>query len=436
MLDREQDPMIRLRAAKQLGPLDDSASSNTTMIKMSNVFWSDAQPMELRLYLLDLILERNPDYLWLTSQRYIRQLDNKEVLAGYIDRVVGLNDRKWTSVLVRSLARPSPYTPDTERLEYQAIAQLNPGKEVSEAIWDVVKSDQHGLDIAPRIDAYTLINRLQGENAARQRLRDETSDHIVIRHLKGSQWLGRLPDNREGMLWLLQIRSKRHVEFWEKAEARAAHLTDDQRRGLELRHLPVLLLTSHEEIKDTRLDLISSTSSKLQGRQGAIREHAGNARKLPSESFSDHADLLCWADLRTIDLLLTAMNNRSLVTSLFTQADADMADTTTEHGGVLLFKNFQLIARTFPPVQRIHDQAFYASDDLIKQMYTGLCHYHFHAQKHRNAEYAGPGVGDLKFVNNLRANALVFTFLDENTLNVDYYQPDGVVIDMGVIKRN
>ena len=35
----------------------------------------------------------------------------------------------------------------------------------------------------------------------------------------------------------------------------------------------------------------------------------------------------------------------------------------------------------------------------------------------------------------LRPTAVVFTFIDRDTLGVDYYQPQGVVVDLGTIRR-
>jgi hypothetical protein len=64
-----------------------------------------------------------------------------------------------------------------------------------------------------------------------------------------------------------------------------------------------------------------------------------------------------------------------------------------------------------------------------------LAHYHFHAQEYKNSEFAGPGKGDIDTADRLDFNFLVFTFIDEKTLNVDFYQPGGVVVDLGTIKR-
>ena len=50
-----------------------------------------------------------------------------------------------------------------------------------------------------------------------------------------------VPENREGVLWLSYIRDPKRKDFWNAAKARVALLTPEQRDGLELRHLPLLI---------------------------------------------------------------------------------------------------------------------------------------------------------------------------------------------------
>jgi hypothetical protein len=50
-------------------------------------------------------------------------------------------------------------------------------------------------------------------------------------------------------------------------------------------------------------------------------------------------------------------------------------------------------------------------------------------------EYAGPELGDMNYADNTRANCLVFTFVNEGVMNVDYYRHGRVVIDLGVISN-
>jgi hypothetical protein len=119
---------------------------------------------------------------------------------------------------------------------------------------------------------------------------------------------------------------------------------------------------------------------------------------------------------------------------LFDYAKRDLEDKTTEYGGVIaLDDNGRFEILEFEPKIRHHDRRFNASQDMFDAAYTALFHFHFHAQKYRNGDHAGPGMGDKNYATNTRANCLVFTFVNENTMNVDYYRHSGVVIDLGTI---
>jgi hypothetical protein len=71
--------------------------------------------------------------------------------------------------------------------------------------------------------------------------------------------------------------------------------------------------------------------------------------------------------------------------------------------------------------------------DLNREKPTEL--HHFHAQVAEKVRYACPGRGDRDMVDRQQIHGLVFTFVDANHLNVDYYQPRGVAIDLGTIAR-
>jgi hypothetical protein len=117
----------------------------------------------------------------------------------------------------------------------------------------------------------------------------------------------------------------------------------------------------------------------------------------------------------------------------------DRRDTTTEYGGMLAARGLDqewAVPTLFPPRpgQREGDNKFIASDDMIRSSDRSLAHYHFHAQEERNAAYAGPSPGDLIYAARQGRNCLVLTSLGEGEMGVDYYQPDGIVVDLGRIR--
>jgi hypothetical protein len=169
----------------------------------------------------------------------------------------------------------------------------------------------------------------------------------------------------------------------------------------------------------------------------ALADHAP-ARKqshgAPAQQLNQVKPSLAWADLLLLSHLLENLNQRATRRALGQQARADHRDTRTEYGGVVRLTDatpritFDLIE----PAHVSHDQAYQADQRVMEKLYTGLAHYHFHAQHWPHREASGPGQGDRRFIERTGAAGLIITPVNANALNVDYAQPGGVALDLGV----
>ena len=147
-------------------------------------------------------------------------------------------------------------------------------------------------------------------------------------------------------------------------------------------------------------------------------------------------DELTWGDLAAITMAIEAMAVPQVVSHLFDFADRDMADISTEYGGLIdLDDRGRFNVLEFIPRMRQHDEKFIASQAMFDASYTALFHFHYHAQKRRNEKHAGPGMGDRQYADAVRANCLVLTFVNANRLNVDFYRHGSVLVDLGTIER-
>jgi len=72
---------------------------------------------------------------------------------------------------------------------------------------------------------------------------------------------------------------------------------------------------------------------------------------------------------------------------------------------------------------------------MIEASDTSLFHYHFHAKRTRNMDYAGPSFSDFEYARTYGRSCLLFTFVSPDRLNVDYFQPGGLRLDLGTIDR-
>ena len=81
------------------------------------------------------------------------------------------------------------------------------------------------------------------------------------------------------------------------------------------------------------------------------------------------------------------------------------------------------------------DTSFVASPELLEEPTTALPHYHFHVQRVRNTQFAGPSEGDLNYASLYGRTCLVITSVGDGVMNVDVYFPSGAVSDLGVIEE-
>ena len=78
------------------------------------------------------------------------------------------------------------------------------------------------------------------------------------------------------------------------------------------------------------------------------------------------------------------------------------------------------------------DLQYIPSNDLFRDTPKSLAQYHFHFQQIHNEGRAGPGEGDLNYARRLRVNCVVITSTNDHEINLDYYTPNGAVVDLGV----
>jgi hypothetical protein len=377
-------------------------------------------------------------------------------------------ERGWTSVLgplVRSYARPDLEVGDGERVERAAIAALKPGMSVEEAIYGVflrpadASTDRREgavlrTEDRTRDDAWSLLSRLDLDGRIRARLLGEpvpddadpgsAADVEMLRAGLGE--LGVLPRTGAELAWLRRLHRHedpqlraRNAAWWSRAAEVVAGLSQAQRRGLELRHLEALRWAAGHRstwLGLSREALLAELGTRLAGRSTQRRDHERGERPR-SERLRDWADRMSYGDILTVLVVDEALSQTGVRAGLFDQVELDRRDETTEYGGVLEFGDEgQARVVLFRPRarDRLSDDRFVASGDMIRFSDLALAHYHMQVQKMRMGRVAGPSDGDLLYAADSGRTALVFTSVASDGLNADVYGPDGVIIDLGTVR--
>jgi hypothetical protein len=449
MLNREVEVPDRLSAgaaAREKLPTDPRR-----IAALERLLYETGHPFEMRRFAIDELVAIDEKRFRQDLSLRITLIQSQETL----DYLFSLaKQRSWddfTPTLVRQYAKPSSTVKDEDRPERAMIEQLNPGKRVEEVVLGVFTNAEAKTSVTQQAAAWELLCRLVKSDELVQMLAQAQGKSSLVTDLKtAAVELRTLPRNREGLLWLAYLRDPKRRALWNESRDAVARLSDEQRRGLEMRHLTVVRRLSDERRAWSREKVLAEVTLKLGSAEHFTKGPTfdGGSPEQP-QLLRESQGKLSWADLQTIDTLLDAMRDPKAVTAFFAQADADLLDTGSEHGGVLDFAasasasasptsspaGAGFVAQKFDPVTRSHDLKFYASPALVERAYTSLAHYHFHAQEHRNRNFAGPGRGDMELARRLNFNFLVLTFVDKSKLNVDYYDPNGVIVDLGTVRR-
>ena len=432
MLDREADDRFRRQAAEQaqtLGP------QNKRYIQALNqLLWEPGYSQWQRRYAVDRLVEFDEVRFRQTLARRITAIPSWDTRRYIFDLAINREWTDFTAPAVQSYAQTVTGVPDHDRPERAVITFCNPGRSIEQAVAQVFVNASGDVSQTQQVAAWEFLNRLVDRAALIQQLEQAPPTSPLIIDIKAS-WtqLHTLPRNREGVLWLAYLRDPARQAVWNHLAAVAGGLNPEQLQGLELRHLPVL----------RRLDatVMAMDDNTLKQRVRALIEPerldyppSGVAR--PASGAGEiNSGWLCWADWAVIDLIARSLQSRGLVQALFAQADADFNDKKSEHGGVLDWQDGEIVAHSYEPMMRRHDRIFYPSPKMVEHLYTAVAHYHFHAQEYDNGEFAKPGRGDLELANRMNFNGLIFTFVSRDRLRVSYYQPNGAVVDLGVIVR-
>jgi len=356
-------------------------------------------------------------------------------------------ERNWvdlTPALVSSWARPSILqTDDMQRPEYVSLAKLHGKDKVIDVVFDTFQSARETSQQGLRTRCWDLLYRLGQKDrlVALLNSADIPKDDTLLLDLQAAAHdLGVVAHNREEILWLRKLRLPEHAEFWSRATAAAQDLSPARRAELEIRDLPVMVSAS---LHDPSL-LTASKDDLYRRVEAHVKAQNHHSQESNFEGFTggkferlgEFRELLTWGDLAAMLIAIRAMQVPQVVEHLFDYAERDRADKSTEYGGVIALDDkdrFEI--KEFPPVVREQDQKFLASQQMLDTAYTAIFHFHFHVQYIRNERFAGPGFGDVNYADGTRANCLVFTSINENTMNVDFYRHDHVVVDLGEITR-
>ncbi len=453
--NRQADPRQRVAAVDQArvqAGTDPVAIASVTRT-LKDIAWTPTESSELRLAAITSLIN-DPEPSVASDAREMGKLilpkEKERPIVVYLAKAA--SDRGWTDYipsLIRSYARPLKAVDDVTRVEALAIRDLSSGTPVADVVFAVFLNppempETYGMDWSKRFrsDAWDLLGRLDADGTRRIEMLaaapGTSSGDAVIADIRTClRDLRSVPLTGEELSWLTSLRdpAKAANQAW-WAETTSAIATVADHGPFHMRHAEPIRWA-----RQARPQWLAMTKSELASElRGRLSERSRHDRSIDTavkrnrEDFDHWEGGMKWADVLTILAIDDAVANPQVRAALIQQAELDRKDTTTEYGGLLGFRpdaSSRLVLFPPRPGQRQGDQKFIASDDMIAGGDLALSHYHFHAQSHQNGGYAGPSEGDLIYAARYGRSCLVFTSVAEGRLAADYYQPDGVIIDLG-----
>jgi len=161
-----------------------------------------------------------------------------------------------------------------------------------------------------------------------------------------------------------------------------------------------------------------------------------NAQDDYREDFVDQCNLLSYTDLLRIWLLLDDLATRATHRHLGDLLARDRQAELTEIGGLLYLQSDKIQWRVYPPGRLGGDNQYIESQSLLMDSAFCLARWHCHVDTWRTVEIAGPGIDDVHYAKYVNSPIVIVTLLDDRQheiiYNIDYLNPQGVVIDLGV----
>lgn len=449
--DREAHTGVRVRAIQSAAANVQAGETDRAFFRdtLKRVAWHSGTHSSVRIAAMDALLADDEA----DTRNMLRLMLPRETQWPTIAHIGELaSERGWTDLtpaLIRSWARPVIEPADPDRPERAALLAMHSDRDLVDVVFEVfaTPTDDALFGERVRLDAWTLICRID-DNLERTRvlLRERRGtihqDPLLADLIVGATDLAAVPSTGEQLEWLRALRAPQNTGFYQDAVRAVGRIGGDQLNGFELRHASAVrwaLLHRESWLEQSRESFLDDLRDRLRGRRVHQRTAETVVGVRPRRETLEHNQQdLVWGDALLILIADEALQDPAVVGALFEQVDADRKDTTTEYGGVLdCLDDGRFTAIPFPPrpTQRVGDNRFVASPELLERGHTGLFHYHFHARRADEREYAGPGPGDFEYAHRFGRSCLVFTSINNDTLNADYFQPNGARVDLGELRR-
>jgi hypothetical protein len=208
-----------------------------------------------------------------------------------------------------------------------------------------------------------------------------------------------------------------------------------------IRDLHLLSRLSRDPLRKAipRAELIAELERELDAMQHSHISLGGDAK---DGRFSARSSDLSMADLWNIKLLHEFLSRKRTHVAMGKIAADDRGDPSAAYGGLIFYRAGQAEGTQYPSAAQGDNDLVYtpklkgkygtADYDFAKDQRDSLARFICHFDKVQNADRVGPTADELRDAQANNYYGLVLTSLSETTLAAYYFNPEGLVISLGI----
>ena len=442
VLDNDVKPADRvasLQLVTQLAPDDKDVTT-----QLANLLTDPKAPLEVQQAVLSFLLKKDQPDL---AAHVLAAMGNLNKYSELHDSILAWLAKHPTgevlSELVKLWAQEDPQGPNEAR--YRSVIEKTTGSAWDDALVNALNSNDFS---APGAAMAVLLKRMP-EPTLRQRLSAMTARSswlaVLQTFLRQFDWL---PASDEEFTTMVQVGTKNRGTVDDAAKL-AAQWRADYGYRFNIRDFHLLSRLAQDPLRTAqrRPQLIQEIGTSL-----STRRHVD----LPGgvdDKFFTRADTLTLADLWNLYLLSDLLSRPRTQMAMWVLADGDRADRSGAWGGLVFYRAGQAEATKYPTVQRPEsagpgggppsgDDLIYAPQfkgkrasgdyDFLGDSRDSLTRFICHFEKADNVGRAGPTPAELRDARVGNYYGLVLTSLGADSFCAHYFNPQGVVISLGV----
>jgi len=471
--DRGQADRVRLAVLEEVWarPLD-GEQQRILGEKLAGVAKSPLHSPVVRGRVVDIIATKYPGEASLWLSEALIETGESGIRGRILGHLEQFGDLRALPGLIIALSMPTlregmppadPPTPGVGTVPRQKIEGVI-SRIANDSVERVLASyllDPEDNTLRGRTAALRSLMRLQGEEAVQQILSLGGEGDVFLAPLRfWAEEFDYVPETQSEILMCQLQWLQLTTEQKEELEQRARLLQERERYTFEIADSYILLEAEKRLVARSGDRLRSAIGQRLYSaahtkRPASYRGAADDYR----EDFVGQVRELSYTDLLRIHVLLESLGSEPFIEQLQRYLQEDMRAEATEVGGLSFLQAGRVAFKAYPPVERRGDNQYHESAEMIADGVYCLARWHCHADTHqertdqgavqerrsgvpgaggvfssgrwRGAALAGPGVDDMGYVQYFRCPLLVVTYIDRETLNLDYVSGGGIVVDLG-----